>query len=234
MSDHEGHDHHGDDDHDDHSHHDGHDHDDHSHHGDDDHDDHSHHDGHDHDDGADIHQHDDDEHDHHHSYDITSLGFGIVTVSSSRSLDDDPSGDAIVSAVEADGHTATVRELVADEFDNVQGAVSRLTERGDVDAVVTTGGTGVTPDDVTIEATRQLFDKELPGFGELFRQLSYDDIGTTVIATRATAGISRGCPVFCLPGSRPAVELGIEEIILPEVPHLAGLAKRDQADDEEE
>ncbi|WP_267640621.1 MogA/MoaB family molybdenum cofactor biosynthesis protein [Haloarchaeobius amylolyticus] len=189
------------------------------------HDDHDHH-GHDGDGGHD--------HDHHHHHDITSLGFGVVTVSSSRTLEEDAAGDALEAAIEDEGHEVTVRELVADEFDNVQGAVSRLTERKDVDVVVTTGGTGVTPDDVTVEAARQLFRKELPGFGELFRRLSYDDIGTTVVATRATAGISQGCPVFCLPGSRPAVELGIEEIILPEAPHLAGLAQRAIPDEDEE
>ncbi|WP_435319322.1 molybdenum cofactor synthesis domain-containing protein [Haloarchaeobius sp. TZWSO28] len=190
------------------------------------------HDHHEHADAQDHHGHEG--HDHHHHHDITSLGIGVLTVSSSRSLDDDPAGDTIEAAFEDEGHDVVVRELVPDEFDKVQGTVSRLTERRDVDAVVTTGGTGVTPDDVTVEAARQLFEKELPGFGELFRRFSYDDIGTTVIATRATAGISNGCPVFCLPGSRPAVELGVEEIILPEVPHLAGLAQREAPDEDDE
>ncbi|MCT9097713.1 molybdenum cofactor biosynthesis protein B [Haloarchaeobius sp. HME9146] len=190
------------------------------------------HDHHEHADEQDHHGHED--HDHHHHHDITSLGVGVVTVSSSRSLDDDPAGDTIEATFEDEGHEVVVRELVPDEFDSVQGTVSRLTERRDVDAVVTTGGTGVTPDDVTVEAARQLFEKELPGFGELFRRFSYDDIGTTVIATRATAGISNGCPVFCLPGSRPAVELGVEDIILPEVPHLAGLAQREEPEEDDE
>ncbi|WP_435359202.1 MogA/MoaB family molybdenum cofactor biosynthesis protein [Haloarchaeobius sp. DFWS5] len=186
--------------------------------------------GHRHDEG---HEEDDHGHSHdHHHHDLTDIGVGVITVSSSRSMDDDPSGDAIESAVEDAGHTVVVRELVRDDFDGVQGTVARLVERDDVDIVVTTGGTGVTPDDVTVEAVRPLFDKELPGFGELFRRLSYDDIGTTVVATRAVAGVANGCPVFCLPGSRAAVELGVEDIVLPEAPHLAGLARRD--DDEEE
>jgi len=90
---------------------------------------------------------------------------------------------------------------------------------------VTTGGTGVTPDDVTVEAVEPLFEKRLPGFGELFRRLSYEEIGTQAIATRATAGIADGVPVFCLPGSESAVRLGTEEIIVEVVGHLAGLAK---------
>ncbi|WP_435333760.1 MogA/MoaB family molybdenum cofactor biosynthesis protein [Haloarchaeobius sp. TZWWS8] len=196
-------------------------------------------------DGGDSHGHDDSgEHRHehhgddgghghdHHGNDITELSFAVVTVSSSRSIDDDPSGDVIESAVENAGHTVAVRELVRDEFDGVQGTVSRLIGRKDVDLVVTTGGTGVTPDDVTVEAIDPLFDKRLPGFGELFRRLSYDDIGSTVVATRASAGVSQGCLVFCLPGSRPAVELGMKEIILPEAPHLVGLARRDDEDEE--
>ena len=88
---------------------------------------------------------------------------------------------------------------------------------------------------MTIEAARPLFDKRLPGFGELFRSLSRDEIGTKVVGTRTTAGIADGTPVFCLPGSRNAVELGTESIIVEEAPHLAGLARRNggEADDTE-
>ncbi|WP_224334755.1 MogA/MoaB family molybdenum cofactor biosynthesis protein [Haloprofundus halobius] len=166
-------------------------------------------------------------HDHHH-HDVESLGFAVVTVSSSRSLDDDPAGDAVAAAFEAEGHELATRELVADEYDGVQGAVNRLVGRDDTDVVVTTGGTGVTPDDVTVEAVEPILGKELPGFGELFRSLSYDEIGTRVVGTRATAGVTDGVPVFCLPGSENAARLGAEEIIVPEAGHLAGLAKREE------
>ncbi len=188
-------------------------------HGQDDHD----HDGHDH-----------DGHDHgHHSHDLETLGIGIVTVSSSRGVEEDTSGDAIADAVEGAGHAVSIREVINDDYDSIQNTVSRLTGRGDIDCVVTTGGTGVTPDDVTIEATEPLFDKRLPGFGELFRSLSREEIGTKVVGTRATAGIVDGVPVFCLPGSENAVRLGTEAIIVEEAPHLAGLARRDKGDDEE-
>ena len=103
--------------------------------------------------------------------------------------------------------------------------------RKDVDVAVTTGGTGVTPDDVTVEAVEPLVEKTLPGFGELFRRRSEADIGTRVIATRAFAGVADGVPVFCLPGSEAAVRLGVSEVILPEAGHLAGLARRDEEDE---
>ncbi|WP_418286578.1 MogA/MoaB family molybdenum cofactor biosynthesis protein [Halorubrum sp. DTA46] len=172
------------------------------------------------------------DHDHHH-HDPDSVAIAVVTVSSSRSLDDgDTSGEYIVSAFEVAGHEVVVRELVPDEYDSVQGTVDRLARRKDTDAVVTTGGTGVTPDDVTPEAVRGLFAKRLPGFGELFRQLSYQEIGTRTIGSRATAGIVSETPVFCLPGSENAVRLGVDEVILPEIGHLVGLASRGADDDD--
>lgn len=162
----------------------------------------------------------------HHAHDLETVQAAVVTVSSSRTLEDDPSGDAIVDAFEAAGHEITTRELIADDLDNVQGRLDSLVGRDDVDLVVTSGGTGVTPDDVTVEAATPLFEKVLPGFGELFRRRSEADIGTRVVATRALAGIADGVPVFCLPGSEAAVRLGTEEIIVPEASHLAGLARR--------
>lgn len=174
------------------------------------------------------------DHDMHHHHDVESVCAAVVTVSSSRTLEDDPAGDAIAAAFDAEGHEVVQRELVADDYDGVQRTVSRLANRKDTDVVVTTGGTGVTPDDVTVEAVRPLLDKTLPGFGELFRDLSRDEIGTRVVGTRAVAGVASGAPVFCLPGSENAARLGAEEIIVPESPHLAGLARRDREDEDEE
>ncbi|WP_435074665.1 MogA/MoaB family molybdenum cofactor biosynthesis protein [Halorubrum sp. HHNYT27] len=173
------------------------------------------------------------DHDHHH-HDADSVTVAIVTVSSSRSLDDDPSGDAVAAAFEDAGHEVAVRELVPDEYDSVQGTVDRLARRDDTDVVVTTGGTGVTPDDVTPEAVDGLFAKALPGFGELFRRRSEAEIGTRTIGSRATAGIVSATPVFCLPGSENAVRLGVGEIILPEVGHLVGLSGRGSEDSTDE
>lgn len=167
------------------------------------------------------------DHDHgHHHHDVETLGAAILTVTTSRTLDDDPAGDAIAGAFEDADHDVVTRELVGDDYDRVQSSLENLAGRGDVDAVVSTGGTGVTPDDVTVEAVRPLFEKSLPGFGELFRRLSYDEIGTKVVGTRAVAGIVDGTPVFCLPGSENAATLGAEEIIVPAAGHLSGLASR--------
>lgn len=182
-----------------------------------------------HDNGGDD-EHGHDHHDHHH-HDIDDLGIAIVTVSSSRGFDGDAAGDTIAEVVTDAGHTVTVRELINDDFDTVQNIVDGLVNRGDTDCVVTTGGTGVTPDDVTVEATEPLFDKRLPGFGELFRSLSREEIGTRVVGTRATAGIADEVPVFCLPGSESAARLGTESIVVEEAPHLAGLARREETEE---
>ena len=183
-------------------------------------------------DGEDHHSHDEDgHHDHaeddHHAHDVETVGVAVVTITSTRTIEDDPAGDAIVAALEEAREEVVTREIIRDEYDHVQGTVDAVVGRKDVDAVVTTGGTGVTPDDVTIEAVEPLFEKELPGFGELFRRLSFEEIGTKVVGTRATAGIADGVPVFCLPGSENAARLGAEEIIAEEAGHLAGLATRE-------
>jgi molybdenum cofactor biosynthesis protein B len=161
----------------------------------------------------------------HHAHDVERLGVALLTVSSSRTLDDDPAGETLAAAVTEAGHEVAVRDLVADDRDAVRTRVADLVATDAVDAVVTTGGTGVTPDDVTPEAVETLFDKPLPGFGELFRRRSYDEVGTRVVGTRATAGVAGGVPVFCLPGSENAARLGAE-LVVAEAPHLAGLARR--------
>lgn len=197
--------------------------------------DHDHHGGRDHGHGDDHdHDHGDDhDHDHHH-HDADSVAVAVVTVSTSRSLDEDPSGDYVANAFEEAGHEVAVRELIGDDYDSVQGAVDRLSRRADTDVVVTTGGTGVTPDDVTPEAVEGLFAKELPGFGELFRRLSYAEVGTRTVGSRAVAGVADATLVFCLPGSENAVRLGVDEVILPEVGHLVGLAGRGDEESESE
>ncbi|SNR24400.1 MogA/MoaB family molybdenum cofactor biosynthesis protein [Halorubrum vacuolatum] len=185
--------------------------------------------GHEHSDDRHEHRDDHDHHSHadHHHHDADSVGVAVVTVSSSRTLDADPSGDHLVHAFEGAGHEVVARELVPDDFGTIRETVDGLVGRADVDAVVTTGGTGVTPDDVTPEAVGDLVETELPGFGELFRTLSYEEVGTRTVGSRATAGIVNGVPVFCLPGSENAVRLGVEAIILQEIGHLVGLATRE-------
>ena len=170
---------------------------------------------------------------------IEPLGVAIVTVSSSRGnavekSPPDPGGDAIASILIEAGHVVTSRRLVSDDYVRIKRVVSECLDRSDVDIVVTTGGTGVTVDDVTPDAVGELFDRELPGFGEAFRWLSWEEVRTRVVSTRATAGIARDVPVFVLPGSENAVRLATAEIIVEEGPHLAGLATRHRADESDE
>jgi molybdenum cofactor biosynthesis protein B len=158
-------------------------------------------------------------------FDPETLSYAVVTVSSDRSISEDTQGDVVVEAIEADGGAVTTRDLIQPAYDGVQSTVTRLTERDDVDVVVTIGATGVEPDDVTIEALEPLFDKQLPGFGELFRVLAHENEGSAVVATRTTAGIVAGVPVFAVPGTIDWALLATDEIILPEAGSLAADAR---------
>jgi molybdenum cofactor biosynthesis protein B len=187
--------------------------------------------GHDHDEtaGHDEADHGHGEHDHthddHHAHDAESVSIGILTVSTSRTLDDDPAGDIIAEACEDAGHEIAERRLAADEMDAIEDAVAALLNDG-VDVVLTTGGTGLTPDDVTVDAIEPLFDRPIPGFGELFRWLSFEEVGPMAMASRATAGVVDDRLVFCLPGSENAAQTGAEKLVAPAVDHLLGLVRR--------
>jgi len=154
----------------------------------------------------------------------TGLAFAIVTVSAERSIAEDAQGDAVVDAIAATGNDVTTRDLIQPSYDGVQNTISTFATRDDVDAIVTIGGTGVEPDDVTVGALEPLFDKYLPGFGELFRRLAAEERGSAAIRTRATAGIVAEVPVFVLPGTVDGAKLALEEIVLPEAGHLAAEA----------
>ena len=158
----------------------------------------------------------------HHSNDLACVSFGLLTVSSSRTLETDESGDAIVEAIESTGHTVQVRDLVTDDEDGIRGGVRTLLD-DEVDAIVTTGGTGLTPDDVTPDALDPLFDREIPGFGEQFRTRSIEQVGPHGMLTRAKAGVVEDVPVFCLPGSESAARFGVRELVVPVVGHVVGL-----------
>ena len=159
--------------------------------------------------------------DHPH-HEVSDVSFAIVTISSSRTLETDESGDTLEATVEADGHTVTVRELVGDNAAAIGATVVALADREDVDVIITSGGTGLSPEDVTVEALDPHFEKEIPGFGELFRYLSYEDIGPRALLSRSVAGVVGGVPVFCLPGSKQGATFGTEELILPTIGHVLG------------
>jgi molybdenum cofactor biosynthesis protein B len=157
-------------------------------------------------------------------YGPETLTYAVVTVTGERTLEADETGDAVVDAVEAVGDAVVTRELIAPSYDGVQSALDGLVDRGDVEALVTVGGTGVEPDDVTPDAAEALFDKHLPGFGELFRVLSHEREGTAVVRTRTTAGVVDGVPVFCLPGETDAARRGVEQVVCEEAEALAEAA----------
>jgi molybdenum cofactor biosynthesis protein B len=148
----------------------------------------------------------------------------VVSVSDTRSLETDAGGALVVELLEGAGHPVVARSLVRDEPDAIAGALRELLAREDVRAVVFTGGTGVAPRDVTPDALAPLLERPLPGFGELFRMLSYQEIGSAALLSRALAGLVAGRVVFALPGSRAAVGLAMQKLVLPELAHLAGEA----------
>ena len=164
----------------------------------------------------------------HHAHDRTDLAVAIITVSSTRSLADDTAGEALVAAAEAADHTVTDRRLVGDDPAALEAAI--VGAAADADAVITTGGTGITPDDVTIDVVDRLIDIPLPGFGELFRARSVTEIGTRAIWTRAVAGVRGTGLLVAVPGSEGAARLG-GELIMPELGHLVGLRQRPMDDD---
>ncbi|WP_370242813.1 molybdenum cofactor biosynthesis protein B [Marisediminitalea sp.] len=141
------------------------------------------------------------------------VNIAILTVSDTRTLDTDTSGQYLQEAVEADGHKVIARELVADDIYRQRAVVSAWIADPAVEAVVVTGGTGFTGRDSTPEALRVLFDKEVDGFGELFRYLSYQEIGTSTVQSRAIAGFANRTVIFCLPGSTGACRTAWEGII---------------------
>jgi molybdenum cofactor biosynthesis protein B len=142
-----------------------------------------------------------------------NLNCTVLTISDSRSLEDDRSGDYLVAELEAAGHTLHARHIVPDNVYQIRATLSAWIADEDVQVVITTGGTGFTGRDSTPEAAEVLFDKHIGGFGELFRQLSYDEIGSSTIQSRAVGGLANATLVFCLPGSTNAVKTGWEKIL---------------------
>lgn len=151
--------------------------------------------------------------------------FGVVTVSDSRTAESDSSGDLIQGLLSERDHQVAERKIVKDEEGEILAALKGQLE-GNAEAVIFTGGTGMTSRDVTYETLRPLMDKVMDGFGELFRYLSYAEIGSAAMMSRACAGVVGGKPVFCLPGSPEAVRLALERLILPEIGHLLREVRR--------
>jgi molybdenum cofactor biosynthesis protein B len=141
------------------------------------------------------------------------LNIAVMTVSDTRTEEDDKSGKLLVERLTGAGHRLAEKAIVPDDIYKLRAVASRWIAEDSIQAIITTGGTGLTGRDSTPEAMRALFDKTIEGFGELFRWLSWEEIGTSTIQSRAIAGLANGTPVFCLPGSSGACATGWDRII---------------------
>jgi molybdenum cofactor biosynthesis protein B len=145
--------------------------------------------------------------------DITPVRIAVLTISDTRDETNDTSGKVLVDRVTGAGHQLAAKAIVRDEVEAIRRQVKAWTLSGDVDAVITTGGTGITGRDITPEAIRPLFDKEIDGFSVVFHLVSYQSVGLSTLQSRALAGIVDGVFVFCLPGSNGAVKDGWDKVI---------------------
>ena len=144
----------------------------------------------------------------------------VISVSTTRKLSEDKSGAWIKKQTKKEGHEVAIHQVVTDEVMAIQELVHHITDKINPDVIIMTGGTGISPKDVTIEAVRPLFEKELTAFGPLFAQLSFEEIDSAAILSRATAGIIKQTIVFCMPGSIKACKLACNNLIFPELGHL--------------
>jgi molybdenum cofactor biosynthesis protein B len=168
----------------------------------------------------------------HKAHAPKSLNFAVFICSTSRyqSLQEgeevtDVSGDSIVALLKAADHQALFKRIIADDKDMIEHAVKSVLDNPGIDAAIFCGGTGITHSDVTIETVSPFFEKTLPGFGEIFRRLSYDKVGSAAVMSRAAAGVARGKAFFCIPGSPDAVRVSVERLISPEAAHIVKHAR---------
>ncbi|WP_102345286.1 MogA/MoaB family molybdenum cofactor biosynthesis protein [Bacillus sp. Marseille-P3661] len=152
----------------------------------------------------------------------------VITVSDTRTEETDKSGQLMQSLLKESGHQITKYEIVKDEQSEIKAAILAGCKDFEVDCVLINGGTGIAKRDVTIETVQQLLEKEIVGFGELFRMLSYtEDIGSAAILSRAIAGVAMDTPIFSTPGSSGAVKLAMNKLILPELTHVIREIRKD-------
>ena len=162
----------------------------------------------------------------HKSQAPQSVRCAVVTVSDSRTLETDTGGKEVIDRLLAAGHVVAAREIIPDDPARMRPMLEDWRDAADVDAILMTGGTGLTSRDQTYETVTSLLTKPLPGYGELFRLLSYQEIGPAAMLSRATGGLIGRVVLLTMPGSPAAVRLAMEKIILPELPHLVREARR--------
>jgi molybdenum cofactor biosynthesis protein B len=145
---------------------------------------------------------------------------GLVITSDTRTPETDETGRAALKLLQEAGHTVAAYVMIGNEVGKIKEALEGLLLDKRIQVIITSGGTGIGPRDKTVDAVSSLLERRIEGFGELFRRLSYDEIGVASMMSRATAGITKGKIVFCLPGSRGATEMALKEIILPSLGHM--------------
>ena len=160
------------------------------------------------------------------------LNFAVFVCSTSRYQQvqkgekiGDVSGDTIEALLRNAGHAVAFKKIISDDKVIIEEAVKSVLSSADLDVAIFCGGTGITPKDVTIEMVSPFLEKTLPGFGEIFRRLSYDKVGSAAVLSRAVAGVTKGKAFFCIPGSPDAVRVSVEMLILPEAPHIVRHAR---------
>jgi molybdenum cofactor biosynthesis protein B len=154
------------------------------------------------------------------------MNLAVLTISDTRTLETDVSGALIIALAEEAGHRVVTRDIVPDEPMPMSVLIRGLHERDDLHALLITGGTGISPRDQTFETVSALLTKPLPGYGELFRMLSFAEIGPACLLSRAVGGLMGKLVILVMPGSRAAVELAMRKIILPELPHIVHEARK--------
>lgn len=162
----------------------------------------------------------------HRAQSPTSLRCAVLTISDTRTLETDTGGQTIIELLTALGHVVALREILRDEPEPMRQLLLRLRQQDDLDAILMTGGTGIGSRDQTFETVSTLLEKPLPGYGELFRMLSYQEIGAAAMLSRATGGLIGRKVLLTMPGSPAGVRLAMDKLILPELGHLVREARR--------
>lgn len=162
----------------------------------------------------------------HYLHQSVRAGFAVLTISDTRDERTDESGKAAKRFIKEKRHQVLTHKIVNNDKPLIQAVVKEMMQDPKIDVIITIGGTGISGRDLTVEAVSELMDKEIVGFGELFRNLSYQEIGETAMISRATAGTTSGKIVFCLPGSKNAVKLALDKLILPRLGHVIKEANR--------
>ena len=163
--------------------------------------------------------------DNEHKKKVRDIKFAVIIVSDTRDFESDESGKIIMNLIKKNGYEVKEYDIIKNDEEQIKEKMEELMQQ-DIDAIIFSGGTGISKKDITVDTIKPMLEKELIGFGELFRWLSYEEIKSTAMMSRATAGIKNEKAIFCLPGSKNAVELAVKKLIIPEIGHILWEARK--------